>query len=263
MRHRCVQPIQSLGHVEISNWLSSESFGSQHSDLIARKQPGTGAWFLESDAFSTWLRGPRTTLICPGIPGAGKTVIAAAAVDHLLKNMRSHSVGVAFIYCNYKNHAGATGSSLLATILKQLLFGQPSIPDAISDLYRQHLEGTKIDLHDFASALCSILAVYSRTYIVIDALDECPDDTGARHQLLASLRSLQRDSHLCLMLTSRFLPGILDEFTGDPMVEIRATTSDVRRYLTGQIRRLPMCVQQDEELQNMVQTNIADAVDGM
>ncbi|KAB5549983.1 ankyrin repeat-containing domain protein [Coniochaeta sp. 2T2.1] len=230
--------MKDAGHMtEMLDWLSSADFGSQHSDLIARKQPATGTWFLESDAFSTWLRGPSTTLFCPGIPGAGKSVMAAAAVDRLLKNMRSDSVGVAFIYCNYKSHAGATGGSLLATILKQLLLGQTSIPDRISDLYRQHQDGTKPDLEDFASALRSIQAMYSRTYIVIDALDECPDDTGARRELMTSLRSLQRDNQLCL--------------------------TNVRRYLKGQIHRLPRCVQQDEELHHMVQTRIAGAVDGM
>jgi hypothetical protein len=40
--------------------------------------------------------------LCPGIPGAGKTVLAAITIDHLSKKELSSSVGLAYIYYNYK-----------------------------------------------------------------------------------------------------------------------------------------------------------------
>jgi hypothetical protein len=38
---------------------------------------------LKPPQFIEWLEGKKKTLFCPGIPGAGKTMIASIVVDHL------------------------------------------------------------------------------------------------------------------------------------------------------------------------------------
>ena len=47
------------------------------------------------------------------------------------------------------------------------------------------------------------------------------------------------------------------------MLEIRASASDVKRFVAGQIYRLPRYVQRDDKLQKAVQDEISVAVDGM
>ena len=47
-------------------------FPAQQSDIIGRRQEGTGQWFLNAPDIVKWLREPKETLFCPGIPGAGK-----------------------------------------------------------------------------------------------------------------------------------------------------------------------------------------------
>ena len=47
------------------------------------------------------------------------------------------------------------------------------------------------------------------------------------------------------------------------MLEVRANDSDVKRFVAGQIYRLPRCVQRDDELQDAVKDGISTAVDGM
>ncbi|OIW26077.1 hypothetical protein CONLIGDRAFT_656648 [Coniochaeta ligniaria NRRL 30616] len=249
---------------EISEWISSANFGPQHADFITGKQDGTGVWFLESPAFVAWLQGSSETLFCPGIPGAGKTMIAAITVDHLLRTMQSDSIGVAFVYCNYKNDVDLTATGFLASILKQLLSSQTAIPDQITGMYHRHRDrGTDPTLEDISTALLSVLDMYSRTYIVIDALDECPENKGARTQLIKIIRMLQAKANVCSMFTSRFLPDIQSEFASVLTLEITANDSDVQRFLEGQIHRLPKCIQRDEEMQTLVKTRIAKAVDGM
>jgi hypothetical protein len=61
-------------HRAIMEWISLTDFSSQHLDIITRRQKGTGKWFIESPEFLLWMRQPKQTLFCPGIPGAGKTV---------------------------------------------------------------------------------------------------------------------------------------------------------------------------------------------
>jgi hypothetical protein len=67
-------------HTAIIEWLSPTDFPSQQHDINSRRQTGTGQWFLETTEFKKWLDGSDKTLFCPGIPGAGKTMMAAIAI---------------------------------------------------------------------------------------------------------------------------------------------------------------------------------------
>jgi hypothetical protein len=248
----------------ILEWISSTDFPAQQSDFIARRQDGTGSWFLDSPEFSKWIHGPNQTLFCPGIPGAGKTIMAATTIDHLLRTLRSNTIGVAYIYCNYKAKANRNTTSLLAAILKQLVQAQPSIAAPVRRLYNDpNRTSTKPSLEEILSTLQSILTNYSSVYIVVDALDECQEKDGTRSQLLAKLRDLRRKADIRLMVTSRFIPDIEDEFRLVPRLEVQASDADVKRFVMGQMDRLPKCVQRDNELQKVVQDKIVEAVDGM
>lgn len=67
------------------NWISPLDFRPQHHDFIQRKEHGTGKRFLEAAPFQYWLTRSHQELFCPGIPGAGKTIMAATVVNHLEK----------------------------------------------------------------------------------------------------------------------------------------------------------------------------------
>lgn len=248
----------------ITDWLSSTDFPAQQSDFIGRRQEGTGEWFVVSPEFTNWLQGPTQDLFCPGIPGAGKTMIAAIAVDHVWKAFQGDNVGIAYIYCNYKRREAQTTIDLLAAILKQLVQERPLYGEPVTSLHALHVDRrTRPSLNEICTALNSVLNNYSKTYIIIDALDECTDSDGTRSELLAVLRNLQAKTDTRLMVTSRFVSKIEQSFEESPMLEIRASEADVKRYVVGQLHRLPMCVQRDPELQTETQDGIVLAVDGM
>jgi len=210
-----------------------------------------------------WLRQPKATLFCPGIPGAGKTIIAAIVIEHL-KKLQSSSVGVAYVYCNYKAQQEQDSTSLLAAILKQLVQARPSLVELVEQLLQQHVNrGTKPSSDEMFEALRSVLAIYSTVHVVIDALDECRDHDGTRRQFLSNLRNLQAETNLNLMATSRFIPDIVDEFSRAIMIKVRASDEDVKQFVAGQIYRLPHCIRRDSTLQELVQNKIVEAADGM
>ena len=251
-------------HHTITDWISSADFPAQQSDFIARRQEGTGLWFINSPQFAEWLHGSNQTLFCPGIPGAGKTMMAAITIDYLCKTVQSNDVGVTYIYCNYKTQTDQSTTNLLAAILKQLMQDRPSIAEPVTRLYDCHVnQKSRPSLEEIVNALKSVLTAYSKVYLVVDALDECTDQDGTRSRFLAKLRDLQSKVDLHLMTTSRFIPDIVQEFKLAPMLEVRASESDVRHFVVGQIYRLPKCIQRDDELQAFVQEKIVKAVDGM
>ncbi len=251
-------------HRIITNWISSIDFAAQQSDVISQRQEGTGVWFTDSPEFQNWLYGSNQTLLCPGIPGAGKTMIAAIAIDHIWKYIQDTDIGVAYLYCNYKTQADQTAPNLAATILKQLIQERPSTAEPVVNLYDHYADRrTRPSFEEITIALQAVVSSYSKVYVVIDALDECPDYNGSRSQVLGMLRNLQSKGNLSLMATSRFIPEVVQNFSLSPILEVRASASDVKRFVASQLYRLPRFVQRDSGLQKAVQDKISMAVDGM
>lgn len=57
-------------------WLSPVEFGTQQNEIYGKVQEGTGRWLLEAEEFGKWVTGESSRILwCPGIPGAGKTVL--------------------------------------------------------------------------------------------------------------------------------------------------------------------------------------------
>jgi len=258
---RLWQVQDSAKHRRLMEWISPTDYAAQQSDIIKLKQEGTGQWFLDAPEVARWRSEPNATLFCPGIPGAGKTTIAAIAIDYLLKSVHNSSHGVAYIYCNYKTQEQDV-SDMLAAILKRLVQTRPSIAEPVERLHRLHAgNGTRPLLEEMFKALQDVLVHYPTTHIVVDALDECPD--GTRRQFLTKLQDLRIGRDVRLMATSRFIPEIVNGFRKALQLEVQASKGDVKRFVAGQIYRLPRCIQHNPALQDIVQEKIVEAADGM
>jgi hypothetical protein len=252
-------------HQVILDWLTPIDYASQQSDFIARRQEGTGRWLLESDQFQEWLTKNKRTLFCPGMPGAGKTIVTSIVVDYLCTRFQNDaSVGIAYLYCNFRRQHEQKPADLLASLLKQLVQEQSSIPQSVKSLYKRHKDKrTHPSFDEISKALHSVVADYSRSFIIIDALDECEVSDGGRKQLLSEISSLQAKTEASFFATSRFIPEIEKEFKGRVSLEIYASDEDVQRYLDGHMFRLPSFVSSNFDLQEEVKTAIVSAVNGM
>jgi hypothetical protein len=241
-------------------WLSPTDFPAQQHDIISRRQEGTGQWLLDSPEFKGWLQGAYQTLFCPGIPGAGKTMMAAIAIDYLGRTAKADD-GLAYLFCNYKSQLNQSLLSLLSALLKQLVQSRPDFTAPVTRLYGDHSKRQSRPLQDeLFTALLIVCSSYAGVYIVVDALDECMD-IGI--PIIEKLRDLQAKTNVRLLFTSRFIPEITQNFRSDPILEVRASEEDVKRFVAGQIPRLPNCIRRDDKLIRMVQTKISEAVDGM
>ncbi|CAI6225918.1 unnamed protein product [Periconia digitata] len=141
-------------HRRLLEWVSPTDYPAQQSDIIKRKQEGTGQWFLNAPEVAKWLSEAKGTLFCPGIPGAGKTMVAAIAIDHLLTSVQDSAHGVAYVFCNYKTKEEQDTSNMLAAVLKQLVQARPSIAGSVGQLYKQHNNrGTRPSLDEVFSCL--------------------------------------------------------------------------------------------------------------
>lgn len=242
-------------HQAILDWLTPVDYSPQHQGFISRRQEGTGQWFLRSPEFQAWLNNDEQTLFCPGIPGAGKTIIAAIVIDHLLASFQhGPHTGIAEIYCNFQRQNDQTVEKILANLLKQLAQRQSSLPRTVHDLYEEYEKhGTPPSLRQITAALRSTAVAFKRIFFIIDALDECQG--LAQTKLLYELFNLHTKIGANIFATSRINDIIRGRFDGCATLEISASNEDVLAYLNGQFSlQRPSAINED------IQEKIRDVV---
>ncbi|PNP50730.1 hypothetical protein THARTR1_08351 [Trichoderma harzianum] len=249
----------------ILDWLTPIDYGLIHSDYVKRLQTGTGEWFLERKQFQDWITGINDTLFCHGIPGAGKTILASLAINHLSSKFRGNSaIGVAYVYFNYNRQEDQDFQKLLASLLKQLAGGCHPLPDSTKELYNEHLKKrTRASLEELKTDFKGVVAKYSKVFIILDALDEC--QFFELNLLLSGLVELQKEHRLQLLATSRPIPEIMDLFNHSNVakLQIRAETSDVNAYIEAHMDKLSRVTRRNPVLREEIKADISEAVDGM
>ena len=106
--------------------------------------------------------------------------------------------------------------------------------------------------------------MFSQAFLLVDALDECKEEDGARERLVAALRELS--TSVRLVVTSRWIPAIGSELSEALKLEIRADSEDVARYVKSRLATTPRLMRHvvaDPILESMISSKVADNCHGM
>jgi hypothetical protein len=247
----------------VLDWLTPIDYAPEQNEFIHRRQAGTGQWLLDSVQYQSWLKTSKQTLFSPGIPGAGKTILTSIVIDDLNTRLQNNpSIGMAYLYCDFRRRDEQKAEDSLASLLKQLSQEQSTLPGSLKRLHDQHKDKrTRPSFDEISKTLHDVAAMYSRVFIVVDALDEYQVSDGCRMRLLSEILSLQAKCGANLFTTSRFIPEIIETFKDAISLEIRASDEDMRIYLTNRISNSEFDVL--KSYHDEIQTAIIKAVDGM
>lgn len=241
---------------EFLDKICSVDYLQQHRDFFGRHQHGTGKWFLNDPKFREWMNSSHGTLYCPGVPGAGKTIMAALIIEHLLRDEHCAQRPVVFIYYNYKSQNEQTLAHTLETWLRQLVGTLPETPQAVEDLYKH-----TPTMEEVKNILRTILESVERLTIVTDALDECREQS--RSGILDFIKHLQTLDKVRFLATSRDFHATTscDIFRNQPSLEVKASREDLEHYVRGRARNLRAKVQPG--LREEIVQAVVTAADGM
>ncbi len=139
-------------------------------------------------------------------------VLSSSAIIEDIKHMReSRSALVTYYYFNFNDQTKRDIGGFLASILLQLVNASDSCQDTLYQLYKICGDGSE-QPSEAALARClnGMIDLPGQVpiYVIVDALDECPNDTGtpsAREKVLNLMRDLIRSNqpNLFVCITSR------------------------------------------------------------
>ena len=162
-------------------------------------------------------------------------MLAAIVVDDLQQRFaKSDSIGVACIYCDYKNQVAQTTKNLLASLWMQLAANNQDLSYEVDELYHKYMSQgrrSRPTLDEVSRILQTEVERHKKVYLVIDALDECSAENRAT--LLRQISALPPTVYL--MVTSRFHNSVPRQFRDATTLEIEADVEDVKYYVRERI----------------------------
>ncbi|KAI1140138.1 ankyrin [Hypoxylon sp. FL0543] len=244
------------------------SFSEKHGNVLQQRQDGTGQWFLESAEFQDWMQSAGRTLWCSGAPGAGKTVMASTTIQYLREKVRdSGTSSLAFVYCDYRQRQDQKASILLGNIWAQLVRQRGPSATEIEQLFGEIM--ARFDFTPTRTLITNMIREeltngnMQRTYIVVDALDECSDE-NERNGFIDSLRSLQPLVNVLVTSRTTYLDN--GEFSDVRSFRFIPTDEDMSTYVDARIReskKMSGYVGRRPELADDIRRIVVERANGM
>ena len=165
--------------------------------------------------------------------------VSSLVIDSLCDQARGKNVAVVCFYFHFAAQKEQSPTSMLGSLLKQVVAGLGEVPEEIAKAYEDQkkvIGGRAPQLPDIINML-QTTSSEKPTFICIDALDECAAEY--RVKILDSLHQiLQKSPGLRIFVTGRphIQPDIAKRLSGRvTTIEIAPRRGDVTRYLRARL----------------------------
>ncbi|KAJ7469238.1 ankyrin repeat-containing domain protein [Mycena latifolia] len=206
-------------------------------DMEKLRKDGTGCWFLQGDRFMEW-QDNSGLLWIEATSGSGKTVLSATVIKELFATENPcgdsrRPPAVAFFYFTFRSDV----EIVLRRIVLKLSAQSPDPYRALNDQYKLS-SGQKLPSYqDLHNILEQLLRELGRTYIVLDALDECDDgDFNKLVDLISSLGQW-KETPLHVLITSQPRKIFSDAFNSITRITLESDVvqKDIELFITSEL----------------------------
>ncbi|KAJ7459017.1 ankyrin repeat-containing domain protein [Mycena latifolia] len=225
---------------KLREWLQLPlDMGTKHGVTQKLDLKGTGSWFLDGVQFKEW-KETSGSLWLEGQSGAGKTVLSSTVIEKLLTPSNPDIVpayAVAYFYFDFRNEDTQLLEMMLRSIVFQLSKQSPRPYARLDQCYQTRKGVTPPTSEDLQDILDKLLMELGRTYIVLDALDECKDTA-----LIIQCISRLQNSSLHRLFTSQYRTEFAVAFkaVAHIILEPETTRDDIKCFVESELQTLKL-----------------------
>ncbi|KAH9016970.1 hypothetical protein EDB84DRAFT_708109 [Lactarius hengduanensis] len=194
----------------LRRWVTPPDPSTNHNIARDIYHGGTAEWFFQGSIFAEW-KSAGSLLWIYGKPGSGKSILCSTVIQDILTLREAGSASMAYFYFDFRDLDKQHRRNLLPSLLIQLSAQSRSCCDILSRLHTAYDNGgQKPSDSVMTQCLKDMLMIPNQgpVYIILDALDECPNSSGIpspREQVLRLVKELVelRLPYLHICVTSR------------------------------------------------------------
>ncbi|WPG99074.1 Hypothetical protein R9X50_00187900 [Acrodontium crateriforme] len=252
---------------KIADWLSPPEPWINHESARLLHEPETGAWLLECDDYRNWKSGSFRHLWLYGKAGCGKTLLCSTAIEDVKAHCENAiNAGYVIFYFSFSDDQKQRYDHLLVSAVVQLGSRQPGFL-MLQQAYEKS-NRRRPGREELEKILLACIASYDELFVVLDALDECPEnDNGRAHMLTWLIKLTQEASQVKILATSRELPDIRASMMLMGAISISVAThsvhADIRKYLATQLSRDHRLLRLQQTTKELIEETICTKADGM
>jgi hypothetical protein len=213
---------------------------------------------------------------CYCYPHSLRLLPSSGIIEDIKTQREAGSAIMAYFYCDFRDEHKQNCRSLVLSIISQLCAQSNLCCDTLSRVYLAHDRGAQKPSDDtLAKCLAEMvsLPVQGPIYLIVDALDECPNNSGLptpREEVLDLIDDLVglRLPNLHICITSR--PEIDIQSTLEPLTALRVSLhnqsgqkEDILNYVSSVVHSDKKMRRWREEDRNLVIETLSERADGM
>ena len=267
-RTATIEAVQRSHHFrKIADWLSTSDPWTNHASARQRHEPGTGAWLLRCNQYTGWKSGSVRHVWMYGKAGCGKTVLCSTVIEDIRAHCQTKvNTGLAVFYFSFSDDQKQTYENLIRSLVAQLGWKEPGLT-----MLRQAYEKPNTSVpgaDELEKILYSSVEAYDEVFVLLDALDECPETSDIRQRMLEQVEGLaQHAPNLKILATSRELPDIGESMgkleTRQIAIATSAVDADIGKYVSKQLSYDRRLARLDSNSRLDVEKTIAQNANGM
>ncbi|KAH9169172.1 hypothetical protein EDB89DRAFT_2099150, partial [Lactarius sanguifluus] len=279
MVQQIVGDVTSREWERLQGWLTPPDPSTNHANACSAQHERTAAWVFNEHIFKEWESSESGSLLwIHGKAGSGKSILCSAIIQHVITLRDAGSASVAYFYFDFRDLDKKDWRNLISSLLMQLSSRSKPCLDVLSRAYSTYNDGKERPsertlVQCLKDMLMSLSLSQLPTYIILDALDECPNISGIptpREQVLGLVEDLVdlRLPNLRICIMSR--PEIDIRTTLKPLAsghfslhDQPGQKKDIAEYVSAVVQSDTRMKRWREDDRKLVIDKLSEKADGM